>query len=279
VGNEGTQRDYVLIVCAAPRFLAEIKIELTPYYEVGIAAASTTAHAAMEMHDVAAVLICISENCEDVFVNFNAVYELARSRNVPIIFLAEKGNDNDEIAAFAVGAVDYTARRQSTTIALLNRIRLRISASKHEKLVLISELDPRPASMSPESVLSGKTILVVEDVELNREIIDALLSDINGLTLDFACDGEEAVEKVKAEPERFSLVLMDVYMPVMNGLDATRAIRNLGFSSIRNLPIIALTAATDESEIELCFKSGMDDYIEKPISYDKLLAVITAHFL
>jgi len=70
-----------------------------------------------------------------------------------------------------------------------------------------------------------------------------------------------------------------VNMPVMDGLEATRAIRSLNHKNTRAVPIIALTAAHEETEIEMCFDSGMSGFVEKPVSYDKLLAVITEHCL
>jgi len=233
----------------------------------------------MEMHEVASIVICISDNCKDVFTNLGNIYGLAKKRRIPIIFLAEKGNDADETAAFAIGAVDYTARRSGTTTALINRIQLRIRASKHEKKALLGEPDPEPEETTAGAVLSGKIFLVAEDVDINREIISVVLSEIDGLILEFACDGKEAVEKFESNPDRYSLILMDVYMPVMDGLEATAAIRGLRLKSARTIPIIALTGSTEESEIEMCFKSGMNDYIEKPISCEKLLAVVTEHSL
>jgi len=120
---------------------------------------------------------------------------------------------------------------------------------------------------------------VVEDVEINREIISAVLSDIEGLVLEFACDGREAADKAEAYPEKYNLILMDVHMPVMDGLEATRVIRSLDRGNLRVIPIIALTAATEEEEIEKCYEAGMNGFIGKPISNEELVAVIAEHCL
>jgi len=125
--------------------------------------------------------------------------------------------------------------------------------------------------------LVNKTILVADDVELNRDIIKTILSVIEGLKVEFASDGKEAVEKFEKDPNLYSFILMDVQMPVMDGLEATRTIRRLSCENAREIPIIAVTASVDEKEIELCLKAGMNDILEKPIIYDKILTVVAEH--
>jgi len=269
----------VLIISSAPHLLVEIKVELMPFFNVSIAATHGAARAALEIHVVAAVVICISPECEDAFSVFNSISDIIESRNTPVIILAEQGNDDDEVTAFAMGAVDYAARRRGTTNAMINRIRLRINASENERSMLAGRSPIRSADVAPEVVLAGKTVLVVDDVELNREIISGMLSGIKDLVMDTACDGTEAVEKFLADPGRYSLILMDIHMSEMSGREATRQIRAVGSKEAHNIPIIALTAETNESEIEKCFESGMNDYIEKPMSYEKLFAMVVEHCL
>jgi len=273
-----SQKKHILIVSGEPRILAEIKAELIAFFNISIAATSELAIRALEMNKLAAVVICIGENRERAFSIFHDIFNSVRSRNIPIIFLAEKGNDDDEITAFALGAVDYSTRRRGTVNALGNRIQLRINASEYEKRVLAGEIAPNSFDEgAPEAVLTGKTILVVEDVELNREIVAAMLSLIDGLTVDFACDGKEAVEKFEKNPELYALILMDVHMPVMDGLEATKTIRGLNCKKARDIPVIALTGTTEEEEIEKCLKAGMNDFLEKPMSYDKFLVLAAEH--
>jgi len=268
----------VLIVSGEPRILAEIKIELMAFFNISIAATSELALNAFELNEVAAVVICIGENRDNAFSIFNGIFDYVNSKNIPIIFLAEKGNDDDETIAFAMGAVDYSTRRRGTVNALSNRINLRINASEYERRILAGETAPNSFDKAaPEKILFGKTILVVEDVEINREIIAAMLSDIEGLTVDEAANGKEAVEKFKKNPELYSLILMDVNMPVMDGLESTRIIRSLDCANARDVPIIALTATTNEAEIEQCLKAGMHDYLEKPMPYDKFLVLAAEH--
>jgi CheY-like chemotaxis protein len=112
--------------------------------------------------------------------------------------------------------------------------------------------------------------LVAEDVELNREILKHALTR-DGHEVTFAENGAEAVELVQREP--FDLVLMDVQMPVMDGVEATRRIRNLG-ASISGIPIFALTANVMASEREKYLAAGMNDCLLKPIDWKRLRSAI-----
>jgi signal transduction histidine kinase/DNA-binding response OmpR family regulator/ABC-type amino acid transport substrate-binding protein len=117
---------------------------------------------------------------------------------------------------------------------------------------------------------AGKKLLVAEDVEINREILISLLED-TGLSIDCAENGIEAVEMVSAAPDKYDVILMDVQMPKMDGLEATRLIRALTTRRLNPLPIIAMTAHVFKSDIEECLKVGMNDHIGKPIDIDVVL--------
>jgi len=279
VKNELPKKDHVLIISHEPQLLAEIKMELLPSFEISMSAASGSAIHALEAYEIAAIVICIGENSAKAFADFHDIFEIVKSRSIPILFIAERGNDHDETAAFAMGAVDYSARRRGTIEALTNRIRLRINASEHERMLLAREDTVEPPSdiKEIEKSLAGKTLLVVDDVLLNREFIKAMLSEVEGLDMDFAGNGLEAVEKFKKEPDRFSLILMDIHMPEMDGLEATRVIRKLDNEYAKKIPIIALTAATKESEVRKCVDAGMDDFIVKPMSYDDLIVMVAEY--
>ena len=279
MSNDNSLAKHVLVISGTPHHLIEIKIELMPYYAVSIAASSEAALAALEIHNVAAVLIGIGEKHDDAFAVFNSILSIIESRRIPVIFLAEFGNDDDEVTAFSMGAVDYATRRRGTTKAMINRINLRINASENERYLLAGRGALTPADVAPEVLLAGKTVLVADDVEINREIIVGMLAGIEGLVLEPACNGKEAFEKFEDDPDRYSLILMDIHMPVMDGFDATKAIRNLNTEKARNIPIIALTADSNDDTIDMCFESGMNDYIEKPMTYDKLFAMVAEHCL
>jgi CheY-like chemotaxis protein len=112
------------------------------------------------------------------------------------------------------------------------------------------------------STLAGRHVLVAEDNAINRQIIDRLLQRL-GVSVVFAGNGREAVDAVLADPNLFDAVLMDVQMPVMDGLEATRLIRSRVSSA--QLPIIALTAHAMEEERNLCLAAGMNDHLTKPV--------------
>ncbi|MDR1195409.1 MAG: response regulator [Endomicrobium sp.] len=119
----------------------------------------------------------------------------------------------------------------------------------------------------------GKCILVAEDTEINKEIIKAFLQNTK-VKIDFAVNGMEAVDKFKEDPDRYGLILMDVQMPKMDGLEATRRIRALDCKRAKSIPIIALTANIFNEDIEECLAAGMNSHIGKPIEMDSMFVTL-----
>ncbi len=118
-------------------------------------------------------------------------------------------------------------------------------------------------------MLQGVRILLVEDNELNREVAGELLSDV-GVLVDTADNGQIALQRL--QEQAYDLVLMDMQMPVMDGLVATRLLRaQTGFAA---LPVIAMTANAMESDRQACLQAGMNDHISKPIEPDQLFAML-----
>ncbi len=121
---------------------------------------------------------------------------------------------------------------------------------------------------------TGKRILLVEDIELNREIAEIILTEA-GFEVESAPDGTDAVTMMeKAEEYYYDAILMDVQMPIMNGYEATRAIRNLHRKDVSTLPIIAMTANALEEDKEAALKNGMNAHIAKPIDMDIFIGVL-----
>ena len=126
----------------------------------------------------------------------------------------------------------------------------------------------RPAPVD----FSGKRFLVVEDIAVNREIAAELLRD-TGATVEFAENGHQCVDMVSSAAEGYyDLVLMDISMPIMDGLEATQRIRRMGL----DIPIIAMTANVSERDRRAALDAGMNAFTEKPIFAEKLLSTIRA---
>ena len=129
-------------------------------------------------------------------------------------------------------------------------------------------------ALKTEFDLRGKKILLAEDNELNREIVTAILEDA-GIEVTSVKDGIEAVEAAAASaPGQYDLILMDIQMPLMDGYTATREIRTLKNPEIADIPIIALTANAFDSDRKKALRTGMNGYIAKPISMEKLMEVM-----
>ena len=114
-------------------------------------------------------------------------------------------------------------------------------------------------------------MLLTEDNELNREIALEILQG-TGFTVEVALNGAEAVHKVQAaHPGSYDLVLMDIQMPVMDGYEATKAIREFEKGTNRHTPILAMTANTFDEDKQRAHDAGMDGHISKPIEIPLLL--------
>ncbi|GAB3254185.1 hypothetical protein GCM10027296_22160 [Chitinimonas naiadis] len=119
--------------------------------------------------------------------------------------------------------------------------------------------------------LSGLQLLIVEDNALNRQVVSELLG-AEGALITLACGGLEGVDIVLRHPDRFDLIIMDVQMPDIDGLEATRRIRAV--PACRTVPILAMTANASAADRQVCLDAGMDEHIGKPIDLEATVAVI-----
>jgi len=119
---------------------------------------------------------------------------------------------------------------------------------------------------------SGYTILFAEDVEINREVVFALLEH-TGVRIECAENGQIAVHMYAADPDRYNMIYMDIQMPVLDGYAAARKIRAMD----ENVPIIAMTADVFADDVQKCKRAGMDDHIAKPIDFDECVRIVKKH--
>ena len=130
-----------------------------------------------------------------------------------------------------------------------------------------------PDSESPTS-LQGVRVLAVDDNALNQEVVTGMLDQFGVITT-LADNGREAISLILEQDNPFDLVLMDMQMPVLDGIGATRELRLQ--HGLKQLPIIAMTANAHESDREACLAAGMDDYLAKPVAIEQLQATIQRH--
>jgi len=307
----------ILIICSNPIVLAKTKRELGGYFDVDIASNEDIAISILNKNIISAVIFCICDGLNNITESYPDVLCQTRTLLIPVIFLAERGCDEDEVMAFEIGAADYIMRRTGTVGALVNRIYLRIQAGENEQILLSnrhnimqieqglhkkgfteprneqagsidipSEADTGGTNKSvsqdtslqaSEALLNGKSIIIADDIEINRDIVALILSGIEGLRLEFAEDGKQVVEIFSRDPDAYSLILMDVYMPVMSGLEATLMIRSMDIKKAKDIPIIAITADVEEKNIAEYYKAGMNSYIEKPMDYDNIVSLMVKY--
>jgi signal transduction histidine kinase/CheY-like chemotaxis protein/HPt (histidine-containing phosphotransfer) domain-containing protein len=134
----------------------------------------------------------------------------------------------------------------------------------------IEKLKKQSASLSRDQFNHAR-VLLVEDNEINRQVAREILEDA-GIEVDTVVNGREAVDRLHDDSSRYDVVLMDVLMPVMDGYEAVRNIRNV--LGLRDLPVIAMTASAMAGDREKSIEAGMNDYISKPIDPARLFEVL-----
>ncbi|WP_278625065.1 response regulator [Parabacteroides gordonii] len=189
-----------------------------------------------------------------------------------------------DIPIIIISAYDYSGYENEALRAGVNGfITKPIMKSKLFHLMkkfVTDKKEEEQQSIVPADITSfpGKRILVVEDNELNREIAYELLQETKAV-VETAVDGQDALDKVSASPEGYyDLIIMDIQMPVMNGLEATKAIRRLDRKDIKDMPIVAMSANAFAEDVQLSLDAGMNEHIPKPIEIDKLYSVMGKWF-
>ena len=124
----------------------------------------------------------------------------------------------------------------------------------------------------------GKYALLAEDVDINCDIFAALFGN-TGLEVDYASNGTEACAMFREGKDKYDILIMDIYMPEMNGYEATGAIRGMDFPYAKSVPIVAFTANVFKEDIDKCFAAGMNGHIAKPIDYSEAIKTLDKYLL
>jgi CheY-like chemotaxis protein len=143
-----------------------------------------------------------------------------------------------------------------------------------ERTAAESQTPPLASRDEGNTDFSAHRILIVDDIEMNREILLALLES-TGATLDSAANGAEALDRFSEDV--CDLVLMDLHMPVMDGFEAARRIRASGLPGADTVRIIAVTADTGGDVVSRCLAAGMNGHTGKPITYASLIETLSRH--
>lgn len=179
-----------------------------------------------------------------------------------------------------ISAYDWSEIKNGITASIDGHIEKPFFQSTFRNCMMKYLKGEETSSQEPKTYdLHDKTILLVEDNELNREIAMELLGGF-GARLEAAVNGEEAIRLFQAStPGYYSLILMDIQMPVMNGYEATRAIRALNRTDAVTIPIIAMTADAFVEDIRNAEAVGMNGHMAKPLSFDTLALEIEKYLV
>ena len=158
---------------------------------------------------------------------------------------------------------------------------LTVSLDIPEKGELLQDIEQGIASYAEAKQaidFSGKVILIVDDFEINLEVASALLKP-TGALIYTTKSGREAVDMFTANPEQYDLILMDMQMPEIDGLQATRMIRAIDLPKAASIPIIAVTANVFKEDIEKCLDAGMNGHLGKPMDMNEVIPMLSRYLL
>ncbi len=186
---------------------------------------------------------------------------------IPIIVYSGKDLSEEEETRLKEFANTIIIKNEYSYLRLLDEVQLFLH-KVNQRLPLGNEFKMK--LHVPEQILQGRKILVVDDDVRNVYSLSSLL-ELHGMEAVVAYDGKEALEKLETETD-VDMVLMDIMMPEMDGIEAIKHIRNN--KQFKRMPIIALTAKAMKEDKEKCIKAGASDYIPKPIDTDKLLTLM-----
>lgn len=182
----------------------------------------------------------------------------------------------DDVPIIILTAYDWECIREEAKEAGVTAICEKPLFMSNLKKIIAASCGWEKVQMEEEAIcidFSGKKVLLAEDIEINQEIANEILSD-KGFEVTIADNGKIALEILKqAKPGEYDIVLMDIRMPEMDGYEATKAIRQLD-SEYRNIPIVAMTANAFEDDRQIAFSVGMNEHVPKPLDEDYLFTIL-----
>jgi len=190
----------------------------------------------------------------------------------------KSGSENSQPVVIMITSLDWDLIRDEATRAGVDKHLLKPLFSSSiidciNECLGVGGTDYRIEKTADSEKFEDKKMLLAEDIDINREILVALLED-TGIIIDCAENGREALEKITADPNKYDIIFMDMQMPIMDGLEATRRIRALPVTREVKLPIVAMTANVFKDDIDACLEAGMDDHIGKPLDIDRVMEIL-----
>ena len=226
-----------------------------------------------EQHDL--VIYC--QNTANSTLDY--VHKINERDQRPILIVCRKQQDEKIDFYHAIdGLIVYPLLGKRFTKVIDKAFqKAKLNAKQSSKSSILTHSPHSNPKGEKNSDVVTRAILVVEDNLVNQKVASLLLKK-EGLRVDLANDGQEAVNMIKAQTTDYILILMDCMMPVMDGFAATEAIREWEQEGDRKrLPIIALTASVFVEDIDKCYQSGMDDYVAKPFKKELILEKLEAY--
>jgi len=190
----------------------------------------------------------------------------------------------EDVPLVVISAYDWISIEEEATAAGVNAF-VGKPLFKSRLIRLFDELlgcgdikeEPGIKDLTEQTDLTGKRALLAEDNEINAEIAMEILG-MTGLEIEWAHDGKEALEMMeRSDSGYYNCIFMDVQMPVMNGLEATRAIRNLQHPDAKSIPIFAMTANVFADDVVEAMSAGMNEHIAKPLNFDILMQILNKY--
>ncbi len=188
----------------------------------------------------------------------------------------------DNAIVIMISIVEWAEIREAATRAGVNKFIQKplfpsaLMNTLNEVLGVETKQEPKVDDMRCD--FSNYTIILAEDVDINREIVQTFLEDTH-VTLVCAEDGSAALDLVTKDPGAYDAILMDIHMPIMDGYEATTHIRALDDPRAKTLPIIAMTANVFREDIEQCRSVGMQDHISKPVDRNEMLMKLRKYLI